>query len=45
MTQGIDKVLLTRGRDGFIIYVPNNSELDDVYFKLIESGVREFKGQ
>lgn len=39
------RVLLTRGRDGFIIYVPNSSELDDVYFKLIESGVKEFKEQ
>ena len=35
------RVLLTRGRDGFIIYVPNASVLDNTYNKLIQSGIIE----
>lgn len=36
------RVLLTRGRDGFIIFVPPKPEkLDLVYNMLIESGIRE----
>ncbi|WP_037372220.1 DUF2075 domain-containing protein [Anaerovorax odorimutans] len=35
------RVLLTRGRDGFIIYIPNYQELDNTYKTLILSGVTE----
>ncbi|ABR49132.1 conserved hypothetical protein [Alkaliphilus metalliredigens QYMF] len=33
------RVLLTRGRDGFIVFVPDTSVLDDTYEVLLESGV------
>lgn len=33
------RVLLTRGRDGFIVYVPNDIILDGVYNILVTSGV------
>lgn len=32
------RVLLTRGRDGFIIYVPSSTQLDDTYKALLEGG-------
>ncbi len=35
------RVLLTRGRDGFIVFVPNDSKLDPVYEILKEVGVKE----
>ena len=35
------RVLLTRGRDGFIIFVPNERVLDPVYEILKEAGVKE----
>lgn len=33
------RVLLTRGRDGFVIYVPEHKELDGVYDALVRTGV------
>lgn len=33
------RVLLTRGRDGFVIFVPNEETLDSVYYLLKEVGV------
>ena len=35
------RVLLTRGRDGFIIFVPNERVLDPVYEILKEAGIKE----
>ena len=35
------RVLLTRGRDGFIIFVPPETELDSVYGLLLEVGIKE----
>lgn len=37
------RVLLTRGRDGFVIFVPNERKLDSVYDILQESGIKELK--
>ena len=34
------RVLLTRGRDGFVIYVPPVEEMDPVYNVLLEAGIR-----
>lgn len=34
------RVLLTRGRDGFIIYVPPVAEMDPVYAVLLEAGIK-----
>ncbi|MBR5471581.1 MAG: DUF2075 domain-containing protein [Oscillibacter sp.] len=34
------RVLLTRGRDGFVIYVPPVEEMDPVYAVLLESGIK-----
>lgn len=33
------RVLLTRGRDGFIVYVPDDRSLDGVYYVLVSAGV------
>ena len=35
------RVLLTRGRDGFIIFVPPESKLDSVYDLLLSVGINE----
>ena len=35
------RVLLTRGRDGFIIFVPPESKLNSVYEILVKSGIKE----
>ena len=35
----MNRVLLTRGREGFIIYVPHDTTLNDVYDNLINLGV------
>lgn len=35
------RVLLTRGRDGFIIFVPENAELDSVYQLFVDMGIEE----
>ena len=35
------RVLLTRGRDGFIVFVPNDKRLDPVYDILKEVGIKE----
>ena len=37
------RVLLTRGRDGFIVFVPGSSKLDSVYGFFKEAGVKELK--
>ena len=37
------RVLLTRGRDGFIIFVPDDRELDSTYNLLKEIGLLELK--
>lgn len=34
------RVLLTRGRDGFVIYVPPAEEMDSVYAVLLEAGIK-----
>ena len=33
------RVLLTRGRDGIIIFVPMNEKMDGVYNVLLEAGI------
>lgn len=33
------RVLLTRGRDGFVIFVPDHSEMDGTYTTLLDAGV------
>lgn len=40
------RVLLTRGRDGFVIYVPPVEEMDAVYNVLLEAGIKtvEYQG-
>ena len=35
------RVLLTRGRDGFIIFVPEDEELNSIYEILKEAGIKE----
>ncbi|WP_422485419.1 DNA/RNA helicase domain-containing protein [Gudongella sp. DL1XJH-153] len=35
------RVLLTRGRDGFIVFVPNDRILDETYELLIKAGLRK----
>jgi len=35
------RVLLTRGRDGTVIFVPDLTELDETYEYLVASGSRE----
>ena len=37
------RVLLTRGRDGFIIYVPPVAEMDPVYNVLLEAGIQKIE--
>ena len=37
------RVLLTRGRDGFIIFIPELRKLDSTYSVLVESGIQELK--
>lgn len=37
------RVLLTRGRDGFIVFVPKDERLDSVYDILLEIGIKELK--
>ena len=34
------RVLLTRGRDGFVIYVPPVAEMDPVYTVLLDAGIK-----
>lgn len=34
------RVLLTRGRDGFVIYVPPTEEMDSVYDVLLQAGIK-----
>jgi len=34
------RVLLTRGRDGFVIFVPNEEKMNSTYETLIQAGVR-----
>lgn len=34
-------VLLTRGRDGFIVFVPSVEKLDSVYQLLLDVGIKE----
>lgn len=34
------RVLLTRGRDGFIVYIPDDRALDDVYELFIKLGIK-----
>lgn len=35
------RVLLTRGRDGFVVFIPQDRRLDSVYEILILAGLRE----
>ena len=35
------RVLLTRGRDGFVIFVPPCPEMDEVYHVLLEAGIEK----
>lgn len=35
------RVLLTRGRDGFIVFIPNQRKLDPVYKVIQEIGIKE----
>ncbi|MBR5503834.1 MAG: DUF2075 domain-containing protein [Methanobrevibacter sp.] len=37
------RVLLTRGRDGFIVFVPHVAKLDSVYELLLSVGIKELK--
>lgn len=37
------RVLLTRGRDGFVIFVPPVAEMDSVYEVLLEAGVKRLE--
>jgi hypothetical protein len=39
--KNVYRVLLTRGRDGTVIYVPSDHRLDQTFERLKESGVRE----
>lgn len=39
--KNVYRVLLTRGRDGTVVYVPRHSGLDATFARLIEVGVRE----
>jgi hypothetical protein len=39
------RVLLTRGRDGSVIYVPHTAELDDVYEWLAQVGCRTLQAE
>lgn len=38
------RILLTRGRDGMIIYVPDDKRFEDTYQVLKELGIEELKG-
>jgi len=40
LTKNCYRVLLTRGRDGFIVYIPDDSRLGDNYSVLVESGLK-----
>lgn len=37
------RVLLTRGRDGFIVFIPPVERLDSVYDLLLSVGIKELK--
>ena len=37
------RVLLTRGRDGFIIFIPKETKFDDTYSILLKAGIQELK--
>ena len=37
------RVLMTRGRDGLIVYVPNSRNLDSVYEVLMQAGMEKIK--
>jgi hypothetical protein len=43
MRQNTYRVLLTRGRDGTIVFVPRLAELDDTYEHLTSCGFRELR--
>ena len=38
ITKNVYRVLLTRGRDGFIVFIPNRQELDPVFDTMIDAG-------
>lgn len=38
ITRNVYRVLLTRGRDGFVVVVPPRMDLDDVFGALVEAG-------
>lgn len=40
LRKNVYRVLLTRGRDGTVIYVPPDERLDSTYLRLIDVGVR-----
>jgi len=37
------RVLLTRGRDGFVVYVPNDESLSEIYETLKKAGLKEIR--
>jgi DUF2075 family protein len=37
------RVLLTRGRDGFVVFVPPEPEMRETYRALRDAGLRELK--
>lgn len=41
LIRNIYRVLLTRGRDGMIIYVPNKEEYNDTYTILMALGIKK----
>jgi hypothetical protein len=43
LRKNVYRVLLTRGRDGTVVYVPRAAELDDTAAWLIEAGFRELR--
>jgi len=43
LRKNVYRVLLTRGRDGTVIFVPADPRFDSTFFRLLEIGVRELQ--
>src|SRR5579871_1023347 len=43
LRKNVYRVLLTRGRDGTVIYVPEVTELDELHVRLTDSGLRSLE--
>lgn len=43
MRKNVYRVLLTRGRDGTVVFVPSETRMDATYERLLAVGTRELR--